>query len=145
MAKNNFDYEKYINFDATPYTVELTESDDYYITVGCLTTDFEKSFDKAGAQILKDMRFHICPSAKQKKWEIVGYGRGKGLEYLNDYQRAKLEILKRQMPTFFKKYKEAKPEQFALFARNLLRPMRDSNCKNKLNSIEATLFQIVEQ
>ena len=144
MEKEYFDYEKYINFDATPYTVELTEDDGYYITVGCLTTNFGCSkFDKAGAQILRDLKFHINPRERKNKWEVVSYGKSGDLAHLDEYQRTKLEILKRQMPTFFKKYKEAKPEQFALFARNLLRPMRECHCKNKLKSVETKLFQIV--
>lgn len=145
MEKEKFDYEKYINFDATPYTVEFTD-DGYDIIVGCLTTNFDSgAFDKAGAQILKEVKFHISPKVRKNKWDVIDYGKCNSLEKLNNYQRSKLEILKRQMPTFFQKYKEANPEQFALFARKLLRPMRDCHCKNKLKSIEATLFQIVEQ
>ena len=140
MKKENFDYEKYINFDATPYKVEFTE-DGYNITVGCQTTDFSDKFDKAGAQILKNVAFHIAPKGKKNKWELVGYGKYQ-LQDLNELQRSKLEILKRQMPTFFQKYSEARPEQFALFARNILRPMRDSHCMNRLKSVEAKLFQI---
>lgn len=143
MKKEKFDYEKYINFDITPYKVEFTD-DGYDITVGSLTTNFESgNFDKAGAQILKDVKFHISPSARKHKWAVADYGKYKSLEELNNYQRCKLEILKRQMPTFFKKYKDANPEQFALFARKLLRPMRDCHCKNRLKSIEAKIFQIV--
>lgn len=144
MEKEKFDYEKYINFDATPYTVEFTD-DGYDITVGCLHVDLSDRFDKAGAQILREVKFHIHPGATKNFLTVIDFGKYKSLEGLNNYQRGKLEILKRQMPTFIKKYKEAKPEQFALFARNLLRPMRDCHCKNKLKSIEATLFQIVEQ
>lgn len=143
MAKEFFDYEKYTNFDVTPFTVVFTD-DGYDIIVGCLTTNFSSGMlDKAGAQILKNVKFHISPRARKNKWAVADYGKYKSLEELNNYQRCKLEILKRQMPTFFKKYKEANPEQFALFARKLLRPMRDCHCKNRLKSIETKIFQIV--
>lgn len=143
MEKEKFNYEKYLNFEETPYTAEQFENGTYTIKVGCLTTNFDSSkFDKAGAQILANLTFRICPKAKIK-WEIVNYGRLKELSNLTECQRTKLEIMKRQMPYFFKKYKEATPQQFATWARNLLRPMRDCHCKNKLKSLEAKLFEIV--
>lgn len=135
-------FETYLNFEKVPFSATPDESGDgYTITVGYPQGDFSNVFDKAGRTILKDVTFHILPKARKNKWEVVGYGRSKDLSELSDLARSKLEILKSQMPNFFMKYKEATPEQFALFARKLLRPMRQPGCPNNLNQLKSKLFR----
>ena len=140
MEKDNlFSYEKYIAEE--PSMVKPYEDGrGYNIMVGFIKADLSDPFDKAGRSVLKNVEFHINPKSKKDKWEIVGYGKYKVLSNLNEYERTKLEILKRQIPHFFNKYKDATPKQFTIFARNLLRPMRNCLCRYKLNQVKKDLF-----
>lgn len=142
MKKENlFSYEKYISEPSS----KIKQDEDgkgYSIVVGFCKADLDNPFDKAGRSILNNIEFHININAKspKNKWEIVSYGKYKALVNLNEFERTKLEILKRQMPHFFKKYKEATAQQFTIFARNLLRPMRNCQCRYKLNEVRKETF-----
>ena len=139
-----FNYESYINFDKTPFIVESDENGNgYNIVVGFMVADLKSPFDKACKAILKNLKFHINPRVVRNKWEVVDYGKFGSPSNMTDMERAKFEILARQMPNFFKKYKEATPKQFVLFVRNLLRPMRDSHCRYNLKDVSKNLFENV--
>lgn len=140
MKKENlFSFEKYIS--EPPQMVKPNEDGEgYSILVGFTKADLDNPFDKAGRSVLNNIEFHINAKSPKNKWEIVSYGKYKALANLNEFERTKLEILKRQMPHFFKKYKEATAQQFTIFARNLLRPMRNSQCRYKLNEVRKETF-----
>ena len=107
MKKENlFSYEKYIS-EPSSKVKQDEDGEGYSIVVGFTKADLDNPFDKAGRSVLNNIEFHINAKSSKNKWEIVSYGKYKELVNLNEFERTKLEILKRQMPHFFKKYKEA--------------------------------------